>query len=497
MRLHSDRDSVKHQLISLLAFLICCLVGWPAYAQTASDTLHLWAQELDASGDPLLIQLRGQSRLFAGDLRLLADQIRWAPDADLVQADGHVDLAAPDWQLLAETLEFHPAQAYLHAQNLSLQHRGLTLKATSADMTAEVWRLNDVEIRLEGSLLVLQAAHLRILPGRSQENLLLEEAGIPGLPLTWPVLTLSLPELGDRSTELRAPISAFQPELGLVAGGLRLGFSSQLWQDASQRLYGRLVADPVFGPLAEFSHEWRPDPGWLLHSQLGFGSSGLQARAEALWQTPLGPWLRGRARLQQSDSFLSEFWLPPLKPVLTPVSGLEIWSASEWLDWQSLRFRILAGARWPQQQAGLTGLAMLPIWQQDAHLLEASLLLNGLAGSGPLASAPFNGTAGGRLLYQWQANDSLTLGTYFEQYLSSLPSGSFLQPDRLSPWLAGVAFWRPHENLGIALELALSLTSGHIALADALISWHIRPFYIHLLLQGVPTGLQLQTRFEL
>lgn len=484
---------------------LCFLMGQLSFFQTSAQaqpaettefnlpSLHLYAQELEASGTPLILSLQGDGRLFWGELRLLAQDILWAPDPGLIQARGQIHLAAPEWELSAEQLELRPNQGYLQAQNLQLNYRGLVLKASRAEMTGSVWQFYQVEVSLSESPLVLQAARLRILPGVSHENLMLEEVGLPQVPLRLPVLTLSLPEISPRTAEVRAPVSAFQPEVGLTAGGLRLGLSSQLWNDEQQRLYGRLAYDPLLGPLAEFSHEWRPQPSWLLHSQLGISQQGLQARAEALWQTPVNLWLRGRARLQQPDSFLSEFWLPPLNPIITPVSGLELWTASEWLSWGPLRTRVLAGARTPQQQAGITGLGQLTLYADDHQRLEGSVLLNGLLS----AFTPSAGTAGARLLYQHRLSDNLTLGTYLEQYVSGLPSGSFLQPERLNPWLAAYTLWQPREDLGFGLEAALSLTTGRLALADALISWRIRPFYLHLLLQGVPIGVQLQTRFEL
>lgn len=480
-----------------IPFLLCCLfILSLSVRPVRAEDIHLWAQELTAEGEPLLLRLQGSSRLFAGDLRLLAEHILWAPEPGLIQARGKIHLAAPEWELSASSLELRTQQGYLEALELELLHRGLILRAAKAEMTEDVWQFTDVEVRLSDSPLVLKAARLRLLPGVSHENLVLEDVGIPELPLRWPVLTLSLPELGPKTAELRAPVSAFQPELGLVSGGLRVGLSSQLWNDEQQRLYGRLLYDPLLGPLAEVSHEWRPETGLLLHSQLGLSSNGVQARAEALWQTPLNLWLRGRARWQQPDSFLSEFWLPPLNPLvtgLTPTSGLELWLASEWLSWGPLRGRLLAGSRWPQQQAGVTALGQMTLYEAPAQRLEASLLLNSVLNT----QTPSAGTAGARLLYQWQAADNLTLGTYLEQYVSGLPAGSFLQPERLNPWLAAYTLWQPREDLGFGLETALSLSTGRWALADALVTWRIRPFYLHLLLQGIPMGVQFQTRFEL
>lgn len=465
--------------------------------------MHLWAAELEAAGDPVILQLRGAGRIFAGDLRLLAESLSWAPEAGLMTASGAVELAAPSWELKAAWLELWTRLGLVRARDLELRHRGLWLKAASAELSREVWLLHGVELRLDDSPLLLQAAEVRLIPAAHEANLVLEQVSLPGLPGAWPVLSLNLPGLITDSTELRPPLSVFQPELGLVAGGLRAGFSSELWRSDEQRLYGRLLADPQYGPLAEFSHEWRPGPDWLLHTQLGAGSAGFQGRAEGLWQTPLGPWLRGRARWQQPDSFVSEFWLPPLQPILSPASGFELWAASDWLEpLPQLRTRLLAGARWPQQQAGLTALAQLPLWQAEAWSLEGSLLLNGLTGLPVRADQgidpmSFDATAGARLLGRYDIDPQWSVGGYLEQYLSTLPAGGFLQPERLSPWLAGFAFWRLNEDFGIGLEAALSLSSGRPVLADALISWRLRPFYVHLLLQGLPAGVQLQTRFEL
>lgn len=481
----------------LAIWLLGGLISMDAIQSQELMDMHLWARTLEAEGDPVLIRLNGQSRLFSGELRLLAQRLRWAPDADLLSADGQVELAAPAWELRAESLEFRPALAYLTARQLHLNYRDLQLQAARAEMSAEVWQLHEVEVRLRDSPLVLQAHEVRILPGRLQENLLLEGITLPGLPWRWPALTLSLPELAPEQAEIRAPASVFQPELGLAAGGLRAGFSSELWRDQQQRFYGRFSFEPQLGPLAELAHEWRPDNDWLLHSQLGLGNNGLQARAEALWQTPLGLWLRGRGRWQQPDSFLAEFWLPPLAITPVPASDLEFWLASEWLSWPqwpALRTRVLAGARWPQQQAGLTWLAQLPLWQTESQLLEASSLINGFY----LAdSSGFVGTAGTRLLFQQTLLDNLTLGGSLEQYMSSLTASGFTQPERLSPWLSVFALWQPWPDLGLGCETAISLTSGRLVLADALVSWRLRPFYVHLLMQGIPPGLQLQTRFEL
>ncbi|PKL76353.1 MAG: hypothetical protein CVV27_10710 [Candidatus Melainabacteria bacterium HGW-Melainabacteria-1] len=477
------------------------LSSWPPAGESDGDLsqLFLHADQLTFDGDPLLLRLSGNSRVFGDDWRLLAQELSWAPDADWLHARGRVELAAPAWLLQAESLAFRPAVGYIQAEGLQLKYQGLLIQAARAEMTPEAWLLQDVELRLADSPLVLRAARLRLLPRRSRENLMLEAISLPGLPWAWPVLTLSLPELAPETAEVRSPLSLFQPEFAVLPGGLRAGLAGELWLSSEQRWLGRLLSDPLNGPLAELSHEWRPQPGFLLHSQLGLGPAGLQARVESLWQTPLGPWLRGRARWQQVDSFWGEFWLPPLQPVIQFSSGLEFWGASDWLDWGPLRTRLLAGARWPQQQIGATWLGQWPLWQEQTRLLEASWLFNTLAGEG-LAAGSLSGlapTAGGRLLFQQTLAENLTVGGYLEQYLSALPASTFLHPERLSPWLSGFVFWQALPDLGFGLEVALSLNSGRPVLADALVSWRLRPFYLHLLLQGIPAGIQLQTRFEL
>lgn len=472
-------------LFTLLALL--CL----PLSVRAAESVHLWARQLDAQGDPLLIRLTGEARLFGDSLRLLAERLSWAPEADWLEASGRVELAAPGWELRAERLEGRPGQGWFDAEDVELHYEHWLLNAAHAEFSRGVWRLHDVVIRQQDSPLQIQAASLRLLPDSGRENLLLEEIQLPGLPWRWPALTLNLPQLLANPSEVRSPTSLFQPEAGIGNGGLYLGLRSELWRDPRNRLYGRLGADPLLGPVAELSHEWRPAPEWLLHSDLAWGRQGLQAQSEALWQSPVGLWLRGRARWQRPDSFFNEFWLPPLQPNAQTTSDLEAWLASDWLSWGPLRTRWLAGGRWPQTQAGLTGLTEVTLWESPLDTLEISLLANGLALPAPV------GTLGGRLLYQRQLGDQLTLGTYLEQYVSGLGAASFWQPERLSPWLSAYVLWQPLPDLGLGFESGLSLSSGRPVLANGLVSWRLRPFYFHLLLQALPASIQLQTRFEL
>ena len=99
------------------------------------------------------------------------------------------------------------------------------------------------------------------------------------------------------------------------------------------------------------------------------------------------------------------------------------------------------------------------------------------------------------LLYLLNSPEWLA-GLYLEQYLSSWSAGRFLQSDRLTPWLGGFVRWTPQPDLALALESALSLSTGQVVLADALLTWRIKPIYLNLMLRGIPVGLQLQLQVD-
>jgi len=470
---------------------LCCLLLLHVDARAAAEekTLHIWGEHL--SLDTQSFQSQGPIRIFWQDQRLLADQVFWQRQQALILASGNVNLSSADWSLNASQIRWQPVQNYLQAQAVTLRYRQLEIQAQALEMLPEFWQWQDAQVKL-GKHWQLHADQVTLLPGQSEQNLLLEGLHLPGLPWRWPSLTLSLPELSNRPIEVRPPFSILQPELGWTGEGLAWGVSSLLWQNETQRLYSRLLSDPVSSWRSELAYEWRPVQQHLLNLQLNANPSSLQAQIEHLWHSPWSLWLRSRARWQQPSTFWSEFWLPDLQAQALLSSGLELWLASDWQNWEHIRYRYLVGGRWPQNEAGGTLVADTPLWQwAEGHELWSSLNLN------LLYSQQWYGTAGLRLLERWLPIPEIETSAYLEQYISHLPAEVFLSPHRLSPWLGTYVLWHLNSELALALDTAISLQAMEPVRADLLLSWHWEPVYVHTLLRAIPLGLQFQIRFEL
>ncbi|MGV3525877.1 MAG: hypothetical protein ACO1RX_16760 [Candidatus Sericytochromatia bacterium] len=499
----------------LLGLSVTLLWGASVAAQTSpsSETLHLSADSLVGSAEPRRFEARGGVRLFLGPWRLLAGRLLWLPDTQLALARGGVALQGQGWELQAEAVDLQVDTGFVQAAQAELQGRGWTAQARQAELSQDVWRLHDVRLTRADLPLSLAVTELQFFPASGE--LVLIGLGLSQGPRL-PLLQLRLPELATDTPELRPPISLFQPELALVSGGLSLGASSQLWQSETQRLYARLLSDPLRGFSAQLAHEWRPQDDLLLNTQLGLAQPGarnwadaalpvgeasaitgaplLTARLDGLWRSPWGIWLRPELSWQHNDDFWNRFWLPPLRQGAVPSSGAALWLASERNSWAAGEWRVVAGGRLPQQQAGLSLMGHGVLWADAQQALELHGLANALW-TGLDRPSP-QGTLGLRLLERWFASDKLELSGYLEHYLSSLSPSSFVEPERLSPRVGGYALWRLHPQLALGLESALSLRTGQLVQANVLLSTQWGPLYLHGLVQAFPVGVQLQTRFE-
>lgn len=471
------------------------LLGGPAVqAQTeGTSELHLSAEQL--STEPDLIWAQGQVRAFWAQDYLLAGSLVWSPQRHFLTAQGAVELGTPAWKLRADRLDLDTERTFIWGQRAQLDYRDLQLAAGEVRLQSQFWQFFDVRLRLPDTPWQLHVDQVQILPGQAYENLILEGVALPVPGWKWPRLVLTLPGLTPDRTEIRPPLNLLQPELAWQGQNLVWGFSSQLWNSETQRLYWRLRSDPDTAWFSEISHEWRPDPDWLVNTQVQLQPQAVRGSVESLWHSPWGPWLRAQARWLEPDDFARSFWLPQPAAVPERRSDLDFWLTSPWQNWQSLSFRYLLGARWPQTEAGFSLLGQWPFAHWGRQTFWVSTLLN-LQVSGE-AEPALQSTDALRLLDQWQILPELELGGYLEQYLSTHPAAYFLSPERLSPWLGSYLLWQARSDLGLGLELSLNPFSGHLTRADALLTWKVRPFYLHLLLQGIPTGVQVNVNFSL
>lgn len=476
-----------------LWLLVCCL--WGLLAPVAgAETLHFWGESLELEAQTGRLE-GNQARLFWGDYQLLANEIVWDAQSQRYLARGEVTFRSAIAEVKAETLQLLLAQGHLLAQNAELRYLDqFQAQASSLWLSEDVWRLEQVQLRLRDSPLQLQASTLRLLPQSAMQLLQLEDLQLVG-PEGWPGPTIPYLEWPLKSepavAEIRNPVQQFQPQLGWQNGQLQLGLNAKIWQNEQQRLYLQTGSSPQ-GFQGVLSHEWRPQPETVINTQLGLLNQSLQGHLEVLSPTLLPLWLAGALRWQEWDRFAQQFWLPEQVSSFRPVSSAELLASSDYSYWGDLQYRYVLGARWSptSAQAGASLLGNLPLFQGAGQDLWGSVLVNGFYEQGP------QGTLGLRLLDRWQFSSEWQAGLYLEQYLSTWSAERFLQSTRLTPWLGGFVRWLPHPDLALVFETALSVSSGQLVLADALLSWRVKPIYLNLMLRGIPTGLQLQLQVE-
>ncbi len=477
-----------------LWLLVCCL--WGLFASAAwAETLHFWGEQLELDAQGGRLEGQRQARLFWGDYQLLANQIVWDTSSQRYLARGEVTFRSAVAEVKAEAMELLLAQGQLIAKDAELNYLGqIQARAASLWLSEEVWHLEQVHLQLSDSPLQVQVRHLRLLPQTTEQILLLEDLQVLSMGLFSPTIAYLEWPLRPQAAvaEIRNPIEQFQPQLGWQNGQLQVGLNAQIWQDAQQRLYLQ-TGSSLLGWQGVLSHEWRPQPDTLINTQLGLLGQNMQGHLQALYKTPFPIWLEGGLRWQEPDRFAQNFWLPELVQSQVGVSALDLLASSEYSYWGDLQYRYLLGGRWSPDvgtQAGLSLLGNLPLFQGWGQELWGSLLANGFYEQGLQA------TAGVRILDRWQISSQWQSGVYLEQYLSSWPAERFLQSGRLTPWLGAFVRWQAHEDLALVFESALSLSTGQPVLADALLTWQVKPFYLNLMLRGFPLGAQVQVQLD-
>lgn len=468
-----------------------------------------------AQSDPQLnqIDLQGQVQLFLGNYRILAEQLHWDKATQTVNASGQIELASPEWELWAEHVQMDLHSQTLRAEQGRLAYLGLELKFEKAELNAFNWLFSGVQLKIPGIPGEIEAKQMLLYPELQTENLQLSQARWSLFPFYLPTLNLSLP-LGDPppelASELRSQTGWFSPSLNLLAGGLALGSTTRLYQDASQRLYARLDYHPVQGALAGLSHEWRPESlKGVLNSEIlaqnlpqnvSEGQNPLPLRGHLEWQGGLfgKNLLRAGLFLQEPSSFFSRLMLPPLKNSPEPLDWhSEALFLSDWLSLSlpglpGLRLRSLWGARVTGSNWHGAGSlqAMSRPWIPLPGLgFQASGVLNGLIGESGQAL-----TGGLRLLAEWEATPNWILGAYGEQYLSGLPVGSFAQESWLLPRSGVYTIWKILPEWAIGGRVEWVLPAQGLSAAETLLSWQQGIWVLNLLVQGIPPGLQVQVQ---
>lgn len=502
-----------HSLLLCLGLVLCSALCC-ASPTVAADLIF---SSDAAQSDPQLTQLelQGAVQVFLGDYRILAEQLHWDRASQTLQAQGQVECVSPQWELTARQLRLDFKQQTLSAQAGQLQYLGLALKFEAAEITAYNWQFKGVQFSAPGVPGQIEAQTLVIYPELSHENIQFSQARWSALPWLLPSLNLSLP-LGDpppeQASELRSQTGWFSPSLNLVEGGLALGSTLRLHQDASQRLYARLDYHPVQGPLAGLSHEWRPEnQQGVLNSEILFqnlpptasANSGLPNTAGPLrghleWQGALWGknYLRAGLFRNAPSAFFSRLLLPPLKTSLTPLEWhSEALFLSDWLSLPGLRLRGLAGARVTDAHwhgAGSLQAISQPWIPLPGLGFQASGLLNGLIGESGQAL-----TGAVRLLGEWEAQPNWLWGAYGEQYLSGLPGEVFAQSSWLMPRSGIYSIWKIAPDLALGGRVEWLLPAQGLSAAETLLSYRQGLWVLNLLLQGIPPGLQVQLQTAL
>lgn len=509
-----------HSLLLCLGVSLA-LIGPLAQASQAEDLIFSAEQ---AQTDPQLnqLELQGQVQLFLGNYRILAEALHWDKTAQMLHASNQVEVASPEWELSARQVQMDLQGQTLRAEQGKLQYQGLELAFDIAELNAFNWLLRGVRLKVPGIPGEIQAEEVLLYPELVHENLQLLRPRWSLLPFSLPALNLSLP-LGtppsELASELRSQTGWFSPSLNLLEGGIALGSTTRLYQDASQRLYARLDYHPVQGPLAGLSHEWRPESlNGVLNSEIlaqappqniSTATSNnlplqLPLRGHLEWQG--GVWgknlLRAGVFVQEPSAFFSRLMLPPPKNSLQPLAWhSEALFLSDWLSLPGFRLRSLWGARLSNANNRAS-----PTWYGAGSLqaisrpwvplpglgFQASGVLTGLIGEGGQAL-----TGGVRLLGEWEVwpnQPDWILGAYGEQYLSGLPSGFFAQESWLLPRSGIYSVWKLSPELALGGRLEWVLPAQGLSAAETMLSFRQGVWILNLLVQGIPPGLQVQVQ---
>ncbi|MGE3725754.1 MAG: hypothetical protein AB7I41_09395 [Candidatus Sericytochromatia bacterium] len=485
------------------SLLLCLALMLSTQAASAEELIFRSEQ---AQSDPQLkqIELQGQVQLFLGNYRILAEHLHWDKASQTLSASGQVELVSPEWELKADHVQLNLQGQTIQAEQGQLSYQGLVLRFEKAELNVFNWQLSGVRLNVPGIPGEIEAKQVLLYPELSSENVQLTQPRWSLLPLTLPSLNLSLP-WGDPppelASELRSQTGWFSPSLNLLEGGLALGSTTRLFQDASQRLYARLDYHPVQGGLAGLSHEWRPQSlNGVLNSEILAQSASetphqIPLRGHLEWQG--GLWGKNRLRagifLQEPSGFFGRLMLPPLKNSLQPLAWhSEALLLSDWLSLPVLRLRSLWGARvtgtnW--HGAGSLQAISRPWIPLPGVGFQASGVLNGLIGESGQAL-----TGGLRLLSEWEAQPNWIVGAYGEQYLSGLPVNIFAQESWLLPRSGVYTIWKILPELALGGRVEWVLPAQGLSAAETLLSWRQGIWVLNLLVQGIPPGMQVQVQ---
>lgn len=470
--------------------LLCLFWAGPVLAAD----LHLSAEQVETDPHLKLVSLKGQARIFAGDYRITGQSLTWDQTSQSLLGQGEIEVQTPDWTLKAAAVSLALKSKALQAQKGSLSYHKLRLHFDQASLNPFSWVLKQVKIEAEGIPGYLEAESLTLYPESAADNLQALNVHWNLLPIPLPNLQFSLPigpPPAELPSEIRAQTGWFSPSLNLVQGGLAIGSSSRLYQDSQQRLYARLDYHPLQGWLGGFSHEWR-QWGILNTEILGLSQPQNPLRGHVEWQGVLGSGtLRSGLHWQESSLFLNRLLLPPLKNSLQALN----WHSdhlylSDWFRFSGVRLRSLAGLQISSENwlgAGSLQAISQP-WIPFPQLgFQASGMLNLLAGN-----QNRDLSAGLRILGEWTPHESLILGDYFEQYLSSLPGESFAQAFWLQPRNGLYAIWKITPDLALGGRIEWVLPAQEFSGLEALLTLRQGVWVLNLLAQAIPAGVQVQ-----